>query len=146
LKREKVWVGLSIPLATLFFAGGLAFSYFIMLPSAIPFLVGFMGIITMVRPGNYFSFILNLLFWIGVCFEMPLAMFILAKLHIVTARMLAKQWRIAIVLIAVLSALITPTPDPVNMGLLMLPLFLLYILSMLFAWIAQPRIRLTKEV
>ncbi len=139
LRREKFWVGLSIPMASLFFAAGLAFSYFVMLPSAIPFLTGFMGITTTVRPGNYFSFILNLLFWIGVCFELPLVVFVLAKLRLVTARFLARQWRTAIVVIAILAAVITPTPDPVNMGLLMLPLILLYAISLFFAWIAQPK-------
>ncbi len=139
LRREKFWVGLSIPMASLFFLGGLAFSYFVMLPNAIPFLTGFMGITTTVRPGNYFSFILNLLFWIGVCFELPLVVFVLAKLRLVTAGVLFRQWRVALVLISVLAAVITPTPDPVNMGLLMLPLFLLYILSLFFAWIAQPK-------
>jgi sec-independent protein translocase protein TatC len=138
LPKEKFWVRLSIPLASLFFAAGLAFAYQVMLPNAIPFLTGFMGITTMVRPDNYFSFILNLLFWIGVSFELPLVIFVLAKLHLVSARFLLKGWRAAIVIIAILAAVITPTPDPVNMGLLMVPLFLLYILSLLFAWAAWP--------
>ena len=136
LPKEKVWVRLSIPMSSLFFAAGLAFAYLVMLPNAIPFLTGFMGITTMVRPENYYSFILNLLFWIGVSFELPLVVFVLAKLHLVSAKVLLKGWRAAIVIIAILAAVITPTPDPVNMGLLMVPLFLLYILSLLFAWIA----------
>jgi sec-independent protein translocase protein TatC len=138
LPKEKFWVRLSIPMASLFFAGGLAFAYMVMLPNAIPFLVGFMGITTSVRPDNYFSFILNLLFWIGLSFEMPLVIFVLAKLHLVSAGFLLKGWRAAIVIIAILAAVITPTPDPVNMGLLMIPLLLLYILSLLFAWAAWP--------
>ena len=138
LPKEKIWVRLSIPMASLFFAGGLAFAYLVMLPNAIPFLTGFMGITTMVRPENYFSFILNLLFWIGISFEIPLVIFILAKLHLVSSRFLLKGWRAAIVIIAILAAVITPTPDPVNMGLLMVPLFMLYILSLLFAWFAWP--------
>lgn len=139
LRREKFWISLLIPMGSLFFAAGLAFSYYVMLPNAIPFLTGFMGITTSVRPGNYYSFILNLLFWIGICFELPLVIFVLAKLHLVTAGALSRQWRAAIVLIALLAAVITPTPDPVNMGLLMLPLLLLYLISLLFAWIAQPK-------
>jgi len=138
LPKEKIWVRLSIPMASLFFAGGLAFAYRIMLPNAIPFLTGFMGITTYVRPENYFSFILNLLFWIGLSFEIPLVIFVLAKLHLVSSGLLLKGWRAAIVIIALLAAVITPTPDPVNMGLLMVPLFMLYILSLLFAWIAWP--------
>ena len=139
LPKEKIWMRLSIPMSSLFFTAGLAFAYLVMLPNAIPFLTGFMGITTMVRPENYFSFILNLLFWIGVSFELPLVVFVLAKLHLVSAVMLLKGWRIAIVIVAILAAVITPTPDPVNMGLLMVPLFLLYILSLLFALIAWPR-------
>jgi sec-independent protein translocase protein TatC len=138
LPKEKFWVRLSIPMASLFFAAGLSFAYLVMLPNAIPFLTGFMGITTMVRPDNYFSFILNLLFWIGISFELPLVVFLLAKLHLVSSWVLLKGWRAAIVIIAILAAVITPTPDPVNMGLLMLPLFLLYILSLLFAWAAWP--------
>jgi len=138
LPKEKIWVRLSIPMASLFFMAGIAFAYRIMLPNAIPFLVNFMGITTSVRPENYFSFILNLLFWIGLSFEMPLVIFVLAKLHLVSSGLLLKGWRAAIVIIALLAAVITPTPDPVNMGLLMVPLFLLYILSLLFAWIAWP--------
>lgn len=137
LPNERRWVMWSIPLATLFFIGGVAFAYFVMLPTALPFLISFTGIHTMPRPANYFNFVSGLLFWIGICFETPLIVFVLAKIRFVSASLLAKQWRIALVLIAVLSAVITPTPDPVNMGLLMIPLALLYILSILFAFIAR---------
>lgn len=137
LPKERRWVLWSIPFATIFFLSGVAFAYYVMLPAALPFLISFTGIRTLPRPNNYFNFVTGLLFWIGICFETPLLVFILAKVRIVSASMLAKQWRIALVLIAVLSAVITPTPDPVNMGLLMLPLALLYLLSILFAAIAR---------
>ncbi len=91
----------------------------------------------MVRLSNYVDFVTNLMFWIGLSFEAPLVMFILAKFHIVNARMLARQWRVAIVIIAVIAAMVTPTVDPVNMGLLMLPLFILYLLSVLLAMLAR---------
>lgn len=134
---ERRWIWWVIPVATMFFAGGVAFAYFVMLPAALPFLLDFMGITTSPRPANYFSFVLNLMFWVGVCFEMPLLVFVLARLGIVNAKMLLKQWRIAIVGSAVLAALITPTPDPVNMGLMMIPLFSLYLISILFAVFAR---------
>ncbi len=63
--------------------------------------------------------------------------FTLVKLKIVSVATLAKQWRIAIVVIAGLSAVITPTVDPVNMGLLMLPLFGLYLLSLILGLLAK---------
>ena len=100
---------------------------------SLPFLLNFMGIETSPRPGNYFGFVLNLMFWVGVSFEMPLVVFVLARLGIVNVKGLLKQWRIAVIASAVLSALITPTPDPVNMGLMMIPLLGLYLLSILFA-------------
>ncbi len=134
--KERKWVWFMIPLATLFFAGGVLFAYFFMLPTALPFLLNFMGITTAPRPSTYFGFVLNLLFWVGLAFELPLIVFLLARLGLITARQLLKQWRIAIIVIAILSALITPTPDPVNMALMMLPLFTLYLISILFAVIA----------
>ncbi|OJX47118.1 MAG: hypothetical protein BGO78_16700 [Chloroflexi bacterium 44-23] len=138
LKRtERFWIWLALPAATIFFVGGVAFAYYLMLPTAIPFLLNFMGINTSPRPSNYFGFVTNLLFWVGVSFELPLVIFVLAKLKLVSAKQLVKQWRIAIVLSAVLAALITPTPDPVNMGLMMIPLIGLYCLSIIFAIFAR---------
>lgn len=138
LKRnERFWIWLAIPTATIFFVGGVAFAYFFMLPTTLPFLLDFMGIVTSPRPSNYFGFVTNLLFWVGVSFELPLVMFVLAKLKVVSAKQLLKQWRIAIVVSAMLAALITPTPDPVNMGLMMLPLIGLYFFSIVFAIFAR---------
>ena len=134
---ERKWIWMVIPMATVFFVGGVAFAYFVMLPAALPFLLDFMGITTSPRPSNYFSFVLNLMFWVGVCFEMPLVVFVLARLGIVNVKGLLKQWRVAIIGSAVLAALITPTPDPVNMGLMMIPLLGLYIVSILFAIFAR---------
>jgi sec-independent protein translocase protein TatC len=134
---ERKWIWMVIPVATIFFVGGVAFTYYVMLPAALPFLLDFMGITTSPRPSNYFSFVLNLMFWVGVCFEMPLVVFVLARLGIVNVKGLLKQWRVAIIASAVLAALITPTPDPVNMGLMMIPLLGLYVVSILFAVFAR---------
>jgi len=134
--NERRWVYSFIPIATLLFLSGVAFAYFVMLPVAVPFLVSFLGIPTEVRPASYINFVTNLMFWIGVVFQMPLIVFILAKLRIISAAQLLKQWRLAIVLSAAGAALITPTVDPVNMGLLMAPLIVLYFLSVLFARLA----------
>ena len=137
VKREKLWLFLGVPTASIFFFAGVAFTWFVMIPSAIPFLINFLGIQTQVRPLNYFSFITSLMFWIGLCFEMPLLVMFLAKLKFVTARQLAKGWRYAIVIMAVVAAAVTPTVDPVNMGLVMLPLMCLYIISIVLARVAE---------
>lgn len=140
LPEEKRSLFLFIPFATLLFLAGVGFAFFVMMPAAIPFLVTFIGgVQTKPRIENYITFVTNLMFWIGVSFETPLVIFILAKFKIVTANMLASQWRFAVVIIAVLAAVVTPTPDPINMGLLMAPLFGLYLLSILLARIANPQ-------
>lgn len=136
-RNEKRWLFTAIPFATLLFMAGVAFTYFVMLPAAVPFLVEFLNVNTQPTIKNYINFVTNLMFWIGVCFEIPLIVFVLAKFKIVSAGLLAKQWRFAVIIIAVLAAFVTPTTDPVNMALLMLPLFVLYILSILMAAIAQ---------
>lgn len=134
LKRnERIWLIVMVPFATLLFAGGVTFTWFVMLPTAIPFLSNFMGITTQVRPQNYFEFITRLMFWIGVCFEMPLIIMFLAKLRFVTAKQLVAGWRYAMVVMAIVAAAVTPTVDPVNMGLVMAPLMGLYLISIVLA-------------
>ena len=135
--RSRLWSLLAIPVATSFFLGGMAFAYFVMLPAALPFLLNFMGIETIPRPASYIQFITTILFWIGVAFEFPLVIFLLAKIGLIHAKTLQQQWRIAIVVIAIISALITPTIDPVNMALVMGPMIFLYFFSIFLAKIAR---------
>jgi sec-independent protein translocase protein TatC len=135
-RRERILLLTSIPAATLLFIGGVAFAYYVMLPAALPFLLNFLGIQTVPRPSNYISFTTNLLFWIGVSFTFPLIVFALASVGMVRAETLFKGWRFAIVGIAVMAAVITPTVDPINMTLLMLPMIVLYGLSILLAAVA----------
>lgn len=136
-KKEKAWLMTMVPFATLLFVGGILFTWFVMLPSAIPFLTNFIGITTQVRPENYFDFITRLMFWIGICFELPLVIMFLAKMNVVTAKKLLSGWRYAFVAMAIISAAVTPTVDPVNMGLVMLPLVALYIISVVLARIVE---------
>jgi sec-independent protein translocase protein TatC len=134
--KEKRWVGFAVPAATILFASGVLFAYFIMIPPAIQFLTTFLEVQTAPRLSNYISFVLNIMFWLGIFFETPLLVFILAKLHLITGKGLLKQWRIAIVVTAIVASMVTPTVDPVNMGIMMLPLFVLYLLSVLLAFLA----------
>ncbi len=138
-RKARIWGLLAIPIATFFFLGGMAFAYYAMLPTALPFLLNFMGINTIPRPSSYVSFVTALMFWLGVFFEFPLVIFLLAKMGLVRASFLVKQWRLAVVIIAVIAAAITPTVDPVNMSLVMGPMLSLYFFSILLAKIAQPR-------
>jgi sec-independent protein translocase protein TatC len=135
-KTEKRWIFITIPIATLLFVSGAAFAYFVMLPVAIPYLINFLGVPTTPRLLSYVKFTTSMIFWLGIGFELPIVVFALAKFRLVTPKTLLKQWRIAIVVISVLAAAITPTIDPINMAILMVPLFLLYLLSVLFAFVA----------
>jgi sec-independent protein translocase protein TatC len=138
LKRGPRLYGLvAIPAVFLFFVGGMAFAFKIMMPAALPFLLHFMGISTIPRPSNYITFVTSLLFWIGITFEFPLVIYILAIMGLVKASVLFKQWRYAVVIIALVAAAVTPTIDPVNMSLVMAPMILLYFLSVGLAALAQ---------
>jgi sec-independent protein translocase protein TatC len=77
------------------------------------------------------------MFWLGIAFQFPLVIFILARLGFISAHTLASHWRLAIVILAVISAAITPTVDPVNMAIVMGPLMILYFLSIGLAFLAQ---------
>lgn len=133
---ERRWVISGLIFGSIFFLIGVAFAFYVMLPRTLDFLLDFMGVQTIPRFSSYLKFITSLIFWMGIAFEMPLIVFVLAKIRIVSAQQLLKQWRYAIIIIAALSAVITPTVDPVSMGLLMVPLIALYFVSVLFAAIA----------
>jgi sec-independent protein translocase protein TatC len=130
---------LIIPLALIFFLAGMAFAYFIMLPVALPFLFDFMGLNTQPRPSSYFNFITAILFWIGLFFEFPLVSYLLARIGILPPRTLRDQWRLAVIIIAILAATITPTVDPINMGLVMGPMLILYVVAIIFTSFAHKR-------
>jgi len=136
-RRERILVLTTIPAAFVLFIAGIVFAYYVMLPVALPFLMHFMGITTVPRPANYVRFVTGLLFWIGVSFQFPLIVFALASLGILKAKLLIDGWRVAIIVIAVAAAAITPTTDPVNMGLLMAPMIGLYFISILLAMLAE---------
>jgi sec-independent protein translocase protein TatC len=125
-----------IPLATILFLMGIAFTYYLLLPSALPFLANFVDIQQLWTANNYFGFVTALMLWIGLFFEFPLVIYVLTSIGFVQPQVLAKQWRIAIVIISIIAAVITPTIDPVNMGLVMLPMILLYFVSIGLSYIA----------
>ena len=134
--NERRWFYLFVPFAILLFMIGVTFAYTVMLPVAVPFLLQFMGIQARPTLEDYVKFVTNVLLWVGVSFEMPLVTFILAKAKLITAKQLAQNWRIATVVIAILAAVVTPTPDPINMGIVAAPLFVLYLLSIVLALFA----------
>lgn len=109
------------------FLAGVAFGYIVVLPVALDFLLGFGGdsFDTQLRAGEYFGFVTALLLGAGIMFEVPVAMLALARLGLASAELYRRQWRVAIVIIAAVAAIL-PGGDPFSMFLLMLPQLLLY--------------------
>jgi sec-independent protein translocase protein TatC len=139
MPHSRIVLLFGIPLVSIFFLVGVVFCFFVMLPAAIPFLYTFLGFKAAWRPSAYFELITSLMFWVGITFEMPLIAYLLAAARLITARQLASVWRFVVVIIAVVAAMITPTVDPVNMALVMAPMFLLYLISILAAIVAGGR-------
>lgn len=135
---EQRWVYISVPFTAVLFMAGVAFAWFVMVPAAVSFLVNFRSDIFLNEwtAREYISFVVSIAFWIGVAFQTPLITFILAKVGLVTPSFLIRNWRFAIIVVAVVAAFITPTVDPFNMALLMLPLLVLYALSIFLAVLA----------
>ncbi len=134
--RERKFGLAGIPFATFLFLLGMAFTFYILLPAALPFLGGFTKIAQFWAAREYFGFVTSLMFWIGIFFEFPLVIYILSAMGLVKPAVLAQQWRLAIVIISVIAAAITPTIDPVNMGLVMAPMILLYFVSIGLSFLA----------
>ncbi len=115
---------------TLFFVGGGAFAYFVAFPFALEFLIrmgeAFEPQITVDR---YYRFLMYIILGLGLMFELPIVIFFLARLGVVTPRFLMRHFRWAVLIIFVLAAVVTPTPDVVNLLLFAVPTILLYLLG-----------------
>ncbi len=140
LSRRARLTGLfSIPIVYLFFVGGMVFAYYAMLGPALDFLLNFSGIEIINKTTPYMNFATGLIFWTGISFEYPLVIYALAAMGLIKARLLIDHWRIAVVILTIFAAAITPTIDPVTMSLVLGPLLVLYAFSILLASLAQRR-------
>jgi len=135
--HEKRTLLILMPGIMLLFFTGAAFAYFIMLPVAVGFLQHFLG--TVINQewtiDKYIGFVTRIVFWIGVFFETPLVIAFMARIGLVSGPILLGYWRQAIVIISVIAAIITPTVDPVNMTIVMLPLIALFFLGVGLAYL-----------
>lgn len=138
LANERRYIIIGLPLVTLFFVGGVLFSYFVALPAALGFLLNFgtPEVKTQPQLESLLSFVATLLLWSGISFETPIFLFFLAKIGIVDWRRLSRWRKYAFLVICILAAVITPTPDPVNMMIVALPLYALYEVGILLARLA----------
>jgi len=129
--NEKRYVFISIPWIFVMFLTGVTFGYFLFLPNAITFLTTFANDIATptIRIDAYVSFITRMLLVLGLIFELPVIMTLLGRIGVVSSKWLIEKWKIAIILSFVLSAVVTPTSDPLNMAIVAAPIIILYLMS-----------------
>ncbi len=129
-KHEKKGIATFIISSVFLFLAGISFGYYVIMPYMLDFLIGFQGPFRpMISINEYFDFILIVLLGLGVIFELPVLIFFLALFNIVTPKFLWKNLRYAILIIAVVAAIITPTPDATTMLIFMAPMILLYFIG-----------------
>jgi sec-independent protein translocase protein TatC len=135
MPRERRYAGQFVFFSTLFFAAGVLFCFFLLLPFAVPFLIGYKTehLTPIVRIGEYIDFTLKFLLGSGLVFELPLVIILLSRMGIVNHAWLAKYRKYAFLISFMIGALITPTPDVFNMTLMSVPIYLLYELGILGA-------------
>jgi len=140
-KKEKRLLYLSLPFVILLFLLGVAYGFFFAAPRALQFLSGFMSDLYEWSPegSEVISFFLTLMLGLGLAFQLPVIMFILAKLGIASPQRLASFRKYAVLIILVLAALITPSTDPVNMMIVFVPLYVLYEAGVIIARIFARR-------
>jgi sec-independent protein translocase protein TatC len=129
--ERKAIVWFIAPTAGLFFCG-LCFAYYVILPNLLRFLVTFQGngpFTPLISIEEYFGLVLVVLLGVGVVFEMPMLILLLSLFGVVTPRFLWKNFRYAILIIAVIAAVTTPTPDAMTMLIFMAPMIGLYIVG-----------------
>lgn len=118
-----------------FLLGGMAFAYWVILPASLGFLLGLADeeFNTVIGVKQYIDFTLRIIFWVGVSFELPMVLAVAARLGMVTWRQLIGFWRYAIVIVFIVAAIVTPTPDPLTQSLVAGPLLILYGVGIVFA-------------
>jgi len=134
-QKEKKYVVPFVVCTSLFFIGGAAFAYYIAYPFACRFFLQlgseFEPVITV---NDFFGLTIKMLLGIGLVFEMPILIFFLSKMGLVTSRWMVKKFKYAVLIIFIIAALITPTPDVVSQSILAVPMLFLYSLGILVAF------------
>ncbi|HEY0426337.1 MAG TPA: twin-arginine translocase subunit TatC [Pyrinomonadaceae bacterium] len=134
-RHERRYVTPFIGLSTISFVLGAAFAYYILFPPAVKYLLGIGADFSlMLRATDYFDFITLIMLAMGVIFQMPAITYVLARIGLVSAGFLVRIWKIALVVILIVAAVVSPTSDIPNMMLFAAPMILLYIISIFIAW------------
>lgn len=134
-RHERSYVTPFIALSTISFVIGAAFAYYVLFPPAIRYLLGLgEDFRLLLRASDYFDFITIIMLAMGLIFQMPAVAYVLARIGIISAGLLIRTWKIAIVVILLVAAVVSPTGDIPNMMLFAAPMMALYIVSIFIAW------------
>jgi sec-independent protein translocase protein TatC len=135
--HEKAYAVPFIVAGSLFFLLGGGFGHYILFPTTFKFLYEFAGDDMQFLPkvDEYYSFYSWFLLGLGLVFQIPVVIFVMARIGLVTAGFLLRQLKFAVLAAFIIAAVITPTADPVNQTMLALPIIGLYLLGVLVAWI-----------
>jgi sec-independent protein translocase protein TatC len=135
-RHERGYVTPFIGLSTISFVIGAAFAYYILFPPAVKYLlgVGSGNFRLLLKATDYFDFITLIMLAMGIIFQMPAVTYVLARIGIVSAEFLVRSWKIAIVVILIVAAVVSPTGDIPNMMLFATPMMFLYVISIFIAW------------
>lgn len=139
-RAEKSYVFRAIPFVVLLFIGGVAFAFFVVIPRALGWLSGFGSGVFNWDPSaeSIISFYLRLMLGVGIVFELPPFLFILAKIGVVNHKRLSSIRKFAFLASMIAAAIITPTPDPFNMMLVAIPTYVLYEVGVFMTRFAKP--------
>ena len=141
--KEKRMAAPFVLFTTVGFLSGAAFNHYVAFPFMMRFFASFNGtdLMFMPRLEDTFGLYAKMLIGMGIIFQMPTVVFFLAKLRLVTARFLWQHGKYAILIAYIVAAVITPTGDPMNQTIFAAPMIALYFLSILIAFIVNPRNR-----
>jgi len=139
--HERAYVTPFIALSSISFVLGAIFAYKIIFPPAARYLLGLgQDFRLLLKADDYFDFIIIVMLGMGVVFQMPAITYVLARIGLITAGLLVRIWRTAIVVILIAAAVLSPTNDIPNMMLFAAPMLVLYVVSIFVAWIfSKPR-------
>jgi sec-independent protein translocase protein TatC len=133
-QKEKQYVVPFVLMTTFFFALGAAFGYFVVFPWACRFFLTLgQDFQPVIRVDEYFGFSLKVLLGIALVFELPTLVFFLAKMGLITAKWMIRNFKYAVLAVFVIAAVITPTPDVITQSVVAVPMLALYALSILIA-------------
>lgn len=145
---ERGWAKRITFFTTFCFMCGMSFAYFVMIPSMLKFSADFgsINVKNLIDINEYWSFILLMIIAAGVFFEMPMVAFILARFGMLTPRFLRKYRRHAIVVILIIAAILTPSPDPFNQLVVAVPIYVLYEISIIITAISIKKYYQKEEI